>query len=166
MLCDNCNKNEAVIRFAEIRQGTMRVRNICDDCARATGIADQLDRTIASLSGDAPACPGCGMTIDEFRRQGHLGCERCFETFAAVLTPLLERLYHPDGRCGAAAPAGQERQLSQNRGPALEQRLREAVANEEYELAARLRDELKELKTAAAEHAGPGPQTTSSAHNP
>jgi protein arginine kinase activator len=167
MICDHCHTNEAVIRFAEIRNGTMRVRNICDECAKATGIADQLERTIASLGeavggamasllrtgAGAAECPGCGMTIDEFRRHGRLGCERCIEAFAAVLAPLLERTGDA-GRHGA-----------DNRRQALEQRLREAVADEEYELAARLRDELKELTTAVGQQAGPGPQTTSSVHD-
>ena len=153
MICDNCHTNEAVIRFAEIRHGAMRVRNICDDCAKATGIADQLERTIETLGeavggamasllrtgAGAIACPGCGMTLDQFRRHGHLGCERCVEAFAVVLAPLLEQT-------GGPAARG-----SDNRRQALEQRLREAVASEEYELAARLRDELKELNTAAVE---------------
>ncbi|MRR09074.1 hypothetical protein EG831_03085 [bacterium] len=158
--CDICRRNPAVIRFAEIRKGAMSVRNICQACARSTGIAGQLDRTIAAVGGavsdamaslaggpgGAESCPGCGMTLDEFRRHGHLGCERCYDSFAVVLLPLLERLQELVGPPDPGPAAEQQRR--DNRRRALAQRLEEAVAAEEYELAARLRDELKELAAA------------------
>ncbi|MCU0607397.1 MAG: UvrB/UvrC motif-containing protein [Candidatus Edwardsbacteria bacterium] len=163
--CDICRRNPAVIRFAEIRKGTMSVRNICQDCARTTGIAGQLDRTIAAVGGaisdamaalardhgGAQACPACGMTLDQFRRHGHLGCERCYDSFAAVLLPLLDRLQELAGQPEQDPAAAGEQQRRDNRRQALAQRLEEAVAAEEYELAARLRDQLKELAAVAAE---------------
>lgn len=159
MRCDICKRREAAIRFAEIRKGTMRVRNICESCARSTGIADQLERTIAAVGGAlsdvlAPlagedagtaACPACGMTIEEFRRHGHLGCERCYQSFAVLLLPLLERLHDLSGQPGGTVPDAGRRRRTDHRRQGLEQRLEEAVAAEEYELAARLRDELKAL---------------------
>jgi len=168
MLCDICKKNDAAIRFAEISRGRMTVRNICNACARATGIADQLEQTIASLgeaiggalasmAGDHDtgiACPSCGMTLEQFRQHGHLGCERCYDTFAVVLLPLLEGLRQLGGKPAAAAAAADAGQHGDHRRQALEQRLREAVDAEEYELAARLRDQLKAL--AGAQQPAPG----------
>jgi protein arginine kinase activator len=173
MLCDICKKNEAAIRFAEIRKGTLAVRNICEACARTTGIADQLEWTIASLDGaiteamsgftgdraGQAACPSCGMTIEEFRRHGHLGCEHCYDSFAVLLLPLLEQL-HPNGRRqDTAGPAVGGAPHSDHRRQAMERRLQEAVAAEEYELAARLRDGLKALA------AGGGPRATTGNHD-
>lgn len=119
----------------------------------------------------AQACPGCGVTFAEFRQSGLLGCAACYSAFESSLAPLIERAHegatHHVGktprRAGAGSPgaapgggapapvdAGEERA---RRLRQLQQQLDEAVKGEQYERAARLRDELKKMSVPG----GPGP---------
>lgn len=163
MLCDNCKKNESNIRYTEIRDGSSQTRNLCDDCARSAGLADPLEKTILSLGSavteaiktfierergaEQPACPACGLTAAEFRRTGKLGCCACSTVFAGMIAPVLRRLHcaasaAPDADVTADPPFG-EAMLGASRD--LEQRMARAVEQEDYELAALLRDQLREL---------------------
>jgi protein arginine kinase activator len=103
-----------------------------------------------------PACPDCGMTLSEFKARGRFGCPRDYEIFAEHLDPLFERIHdvHParhEGRvpnqpAGALELVERRRRLS-----TLKTKLEHAVADENYELAAALRDEISGLEGAAAE---------------
>ena len=162
MLCEKCNKNEAVIHYTEVREGRPRTRNLCADCARERGITEPLEQSIislgaaigsvigsfleAELEAGKAACPRCGLTLAEFRESGLLGCDSCYQAFAAVLQPMLAKLHGADQHFGKT-PGGVPRpDGADNRRQAIAQRLREAVAGEEFELAAKLRDQLKQLE--------------------
>ncbi len=104
-----------------------------------------------------PTCEGCGLTYRQFTRAGLLGCARCYERFSDRLEPLLRRLH------GASSHTGK---VPQRRGGALGLRRRiealrrslvEAVAAEEYEKAARLRDQIREVEAQLARNRGPHP---------
>ena len=97
-------------------------------------------------------CTTCGLAYSEFRNRGRLGCPQCYDVFRAALEPLLEKI-HGQGRHVGKAPGGpptasraHERQLV-----ALRRQLQAAVKGENYELAAKLRDELKRAESAAGE---------------
>ncbi|MBE7491099.1 MAG: UvrB/UvrC motif-containing protein [Planctomycetes bacterium] len=98
-----------------------------------------------------PVCPECGMTLAEFKHKGRFGCARDYEVFAAHLDPLLERIHdvtpprHRGGR-PAPAPGADERVNASRELSGLREQLRAAVAEENYELAARLRDRINELE--------------------
>jgi protein arginine kinase activator len=168
MLCDNCKKNESTIRYTEIRNGGSLTRNLCDDCARSAGLADPLEKTILSLGSAVTeaiktfierereparlACPACGLTAAEFRRTGRLGCPACGTVFAGMIAPVLRRLH-----CAGPAAADQAVTAGPPPGEApdgtrhgLEQRMARAVEREEYELAAVLRDQLRDLGARSA----------------
>jgi protein arginine kinase activator len=92
------------------------------------------------------ACPSCGLAYAEFKAKGRLGCPACYAAFGPVLVPLLEKVH------GAATHRGKtpervkgvlasRRQLAE-----IEEQLSQAVANEEYEKAAQLRDRIRELR--------------------
>lgn len=109
-------------------------------------------------------CPACGMTFAEFKQHGLLGCAECYQAFEGQLLGLLERAHEggqhhvgkiPKRLAGAAGeePEGETRDdptrgLSMEERAALVQRLRgeleRAVREERYELAAQLRDALKQ----------------------
>ncbi|MBZ0136178.1 MAG: UvrB/UvrC motif-containing protein [Planctomycetes bacterium] len=101
-------------------------------------------------SAPVPACPECGITLSEFRAKGRFGCRRDYEVFAEHLDPLLERIHdvqpaRHEGRLPASAGRIEvvEKQLSLTD---LRKRLAAAVAEENYEAAARLRDQINELE--------------------
>lgn len=110
-------------------------------------------------------CPSCKLTWEEFRQADRLGCPDCYTAFEAQLGPLLERA-HEGGikHCGktparaCAAPSRPERASPQNealermaRVTSLRKQLEQAVASEQYERAAAIRDQIRQLS------AGDGP---------
>lgn len=141
----------------------------------ATPITQLLTQYITSQSRDeggeggaAPAtlaptiCPACATTYAQFRTSGLLGCPTCYATFEAQLGPLLARA-HEGGDChagkrpasmgppGAAMkpqtmPASPAASPPPDPAAGLRARLAVAVENEQYEEAARLRDEIARLE--------------------
>jgi protein arginine kinase activator len=75
----------------------------------------------------------------EYRAGGRLGCPQDYRVFSAGLLPLLQRYHGATRHVGKAArrAEGAEHRLR------LRTRLREAIAREDYEEAARLRDQLR-----------------------
>ena len=106
--------------------------------------ADELDE-VDEVDSDA-ACAACGLTFAEFAVNNRFGCARCYADFGDKVDGLLSR-YHGSGLHVGRTPAaklGGPDQLMIRRAQ-LDAALREAVANEAYEKAARLRDEIRKL---------------------
>ncbi|MCA8914985.1 MAG: UvrB/UvrC motif-containing protein [Planctomycetes bacterium] len=100
-----------------------------------------------------PICPDCGITLSEFRAKGRFGCPRDYEVFAEHLDPLFERIHdvqpaRHEGRLPENS-AGEETVQRRQTIADLRKRLDAAVAEENYELAARLRDEINEAESAS-----------------
>jgi protein arginine kinase activator len=115
-------------------------------------------------------CEHCGQSFAEFKNTGLMGCAGCYEAFEARLVPLLERAHEGGNRhvgkrprralsSGRVSDAGvSEAVLEAHRRADRIERLRrelgEAVRAEEYERAARLRDELAALTNPASGSGG------------
>ena len=99
---------------------------------------------------DVARCPGCGMSYGEFKERYRLGCARCFDAFREQLQPLLRKVQgaeahtgkHPTG--AAQGGAGEERSVWTLE--VLSRRLQAAVEREEFEEAARLRDQIERAR--------------------
>ncbi len=85
------------------------------------------------------ACPDCGLKFMEFRSRGRLGCPNDYDVFARGLSPLIQRTHGATRHVGKVA----RRQPGASRRLRLRTRLREAIAREDYEQAARIRDQLR-----------------------
>lgn len=117
-------------------------------------------------------CPACKLTYADFKKTGRLGCPECYASFEAELAPMLQAMHrrvqhagkHPSRASSPPAPARSPAPVRTGKGPdvpappaepedipALQRALEGAVAREEYEEAARLRDRI-----AAARAAAPG----------
>jgi len=98
-----------------------------------------------------PVCPTCGMTYDDFRKIGRLGCGTCYRTFRKFLGPLLKRIHgstRHEGKSPAAAmtpPPALD--LEKEDLDVLKERLKTAVTSESFEEAIRLRDQIRALET-------------------
>jgi protein arginine kinase activator len=160
MLCQDCESKPATIHITEIADaGQKHELHLCEECAQShnltqggpipTGLTQLVtERTRAS---DA-RCPECGITFEEFRLKGRLGCPRDYEVFAKELAPLLEKIHGAQqhtGRVPRGTPADTGRGDLLRR---LRRDLARAVKEENYEEAARLRDEIQ-----SAEEAPRGP---------
>ncbi len=155
--CDKCDK-PATIHLTDIVDGKKNEVHLCEDCAAAEGLTVKASVPLSQLLEEfvlqkSPAqepeakCDACGMTFSEFRRKGLLGCPNDYDVFSAQLEPLLERAHGPStqhiGRVPSQAGSDQQKQTAILR---LRGALRSAVADEDYERAARLRDQIKELE--------------------
>lgn len=91
-------------------------------------------------------CPVCGMTYSDFRRTGRLGCGACYETFKAPLTQILRQIHQNPVHAGKI-PSKNGIKLKQKRQlEALKSQLSDAVKREDYESAAKLHKQIKEIE--------------------
>lgn len=166
MLCDQCGELEAVIHFTEIQNNEVLTSNLCEACAEAKGLtpgATQSDFPLTDFlakmneSGEAPVesrpaeCGYCGTDMADFKRAGRLGCSHCYATFERHLQTLLRRLHGGTQHVGKVylPPDPSEAEL-ERRLMGLRRRLARAVDSEDFERAARLRDEIRDLEATRA----------------
>ena len=159
MLCDICGKRQATVHLTEIINDQMTKLHLCEECAKEkgaemeehfglanllAGLAD-LGQPLETAKEKKLKCPSCGMTYDDFKKSGKLGCGRCYETFKAYLVPLLKRIHGSDAHIGGKAPRkrGKASKARKVNMEGLKKRLQRAVELEEFEEAAQLRDEIK-----------------------
>ena len=165
MTCDLCGQREATVHLTEIIDDETRELHLCEPCAREKGATAAQHFGLADLlagladfgakfeAGAKPArltCSQCGMTYDDFRKSGRLGCGACYEAFHRYLSPLLKRIHGSTQHAGRTPAAVGEKQASpQDELALLKERLKTAVAQEAFEEAARLRDRVRALEARA-----------------
>lgn len=155
--CGGCKKPIAV-RYTEIVSGIISHTSMCADCPelqrRLHG--KNAEEETSTVEGSTGVCCGqCGTTLDEVRRGHRLGCMECYEVFGDVLiTEMLAAGRLPSRLVNQkkAVPAhiGRVPGESQSINPssrllALNEALKETLSREDYEQAAWLRDQIKEL---------------------
>jgi protein arginine kinase activator len=91
-------------------------------------------------------CPNCGITFREFRSQGRLGCPHDYIAFAKELKPLLENIHNETQHTGKFPKRAPHASQLQYKLIKLRSELRSAIDEEEYETAARIRDEIQSLE--------------------
>ena len=91
-------------------------------------------------------CPQCGLSIKEFNESGRFGCSECYRAFANELSELLRRIHghdHHTGKIPAMNPAHLE---ARKELLSLRRKLKRAVEQEDFELAAQLRDSINDIE--------------------
>ncbi len=164
MLCDVCKCNDAAVFLTQILEGKMQKVNLCDACSKEKGVQDPTGFALADLllgigaaeeiEKGAPTqkCGVCGFTQADFKKTGRLGCSACYITFSEGLGSLLKAMHKGTEHVGKLPErAYREIELS-DRVRTLTENLRKAVAEENYETAASLRDQIKQLGTDVASH--------------
>jgi protein arginine kinase activator len=162
MKCDLCNR-AATVHLTEIRSGRKIEKHLCEQCATKienmplkshTPINQLLTNFVLAHSGAAEeavaSCEACGMTWAEFRQKGLLGCPRDYDTFERDLAPLIQRAHDGAARHVGKSPARVTDGMALQRHEAALARLRKdltrAVEAEDYEKAAKLRDQIREME--------------------
>ena len=163
MLCDQCLKNAATVHMTTFVNGQVKTVHLCGQCtAKKKGTVaipwfsfnDFFSAFYDEEEGSDVVCEGCGTTLANFTKEGRLGGARCYKTFESSLMPILKSIHmntrHTGKRPGEAVVVepGREAALSEveQRKEQLKKKLREAVAVENYEEAARLREEIALLE--------------------
>ena len=164
MLCDVCHKNEASVHLTEIINDKVMKLNLCEECAMKKSAEMEehfgLGELLAGLtefgeSVKGPTrgavkikCPNCGLTYSDFKRRGRLGCSECYNTFQSKLIPLLKRIHgseHHVGKVPMRAPKGIKIETV-SKLQELRLKLKRVIEVEEFEEAAKLRDQIRELE--------------------
>jgi protein arginine kinase activator len=160
MLCDQCKERDAVVHLTQIVDAEVTQLHLCEKCAAAKGIETTVampkhplgdflhavQQQSVPATGDQARCAYCQTTLRDFRASGRLGCAQCYTAFEGALRELLRRVH------GSARHRGREYELPVAPGFALSEldslreRLQQAVATEEFELAAQLRDQIRTLE--------------------
>ncbi len=167
MKCDLCDK-AAVVHEIIIRNGVSAEVHLCAEHAIAAGYPLPIEQPIADIFPQitevakvqgtggkerTPRCSACGLTYPAFRKSGHLGCPACYDAFSPALDQVIERAQAGATHHVGRSPRGDGGQQSQQRQAMRAQLMRDlesAVAAEQYERAARLRDELKAIDESVA----------------
>lgn len=163
MNCQNCHKNFASVRYAEVVDAEVKELHLCQECLtkmqdsvetgfefstpspfvrKSPGGMDRSD-TVASLE----VCPTCGKKFQSMLDTGKVGCSVCYQKFPAQLESILEGIH------AALIHRGKVPRLDDNRARVradLQNKralLKTALGTEKYEEAASLRDEIRALET-------------------
>ena len=162
MQCDICGKKKATVHLTEIVDEQMSEMHLCEDCAREKsvqmeqqfGLADLLagladfGKQVKDVEKIKIKCSNCGLSYDDFRKFGRLGCSECYSSFRDHLGTLLKKI-HGSNRHLGKAPLKQQPKVLKERGDELEelkQQLQQAIQGENFEKAAHLRDKIHELE--------------------
>lgn len=167
MFCDECKKNPASVHVNTVHNGVHTEKNLCPECAMQYGLMSFMPFSFgdlvphAVLSGqDQIRCETCGTSLSEFKREGLVGCQDCYRYLRVGTEPILRRVQkglihtgrrpvgHDAGKLpqqGSTVQTAQENPQNQE-AAALQRRMDAAVREENFELAAALRDELRTLQ--------------------
>jgi protein arginine kinase activator len=161
MKCECCHEEEATIHLTQVIDGTVKKLNLCQECAQKNGIdlnspisiTDVLLGLGAQQQATSPAaaefdlsCSRCQMTRAEFKKRARLGCPECYNAFMGELSALTKAMHHSGQHVGKIpARQGNEARITAQIA-ALKKDIETAIAKEQYEMAANLRDKIKSLK--------------------
>ena len=161
MKCDICEK-KATVHLTEIVDEQITEMHLCEDCAREKsvqmeqqfGLADLLaglsdfGKNVKEVEKVKLKCPNCGLTYDDFRKFGRLGCSQCYDAFKTHLSTLLKKIHGSNqhvGKTPIKMPGSKKKKIEDLQE--LKKQLVQAIQMEDFEKAAHLRDKIRELET-------------------
>lgn len=160
MVCDSCSERDAVVHLTQVVNGAVTQVHLCEKCAAEKGVEttvaapptpltsllQSVQQQMASNPSDQSRCGFCQASYKDFRASGRLGCSRCYGTFEAQLRDLLQRVHGASRHTGRQyAPPAPDQLQRASTVLELREQLRRAIELEQFEQAARLRDQLKEV---------------------
>ena len=163
MRCDACANDNAIIQVQEIVDGKQSTIKLCAACASlqkfrlssvAGGAMQKLMESVAEIasqlggetSEEAVSCPECGCEAATIRKTGPVGCSNCYQVFSDLIGELF-----PDLAAVASPPEPPKSTALQSRPLSLDEQLALAVAEERYEDAARIRDQIRATSSGVSE---------------
>jgi protein arginine kinase activator len=168
MNCERCGKNEANVYIAKIINGIKQDMNICDKCAAESGelnfsgtmgmpgdlsfqnvlsgIMNYINQPNQNTLKETYVCSTCGTTYDDFKNTGLLGCSECYKYFNLAITPVIKRVQGNLENIGKVPLRAGKGLLEKKKLQLLKDELQRVIELEEYERAAEIRDELREIQ--------------------
>lgn len=171
MLCQNCGENEANTRYTQIINGEKKEMFLCEECSHKLGINNMnlnMPIDFASFLGGIledydndfirigagekeEKCEYCNMTYDEFIENGKIGCANCYKIFQPKIDSILKRLDGNTEYLGRKSKAHKmketqiKKETNKHDIEKLQMKLKQAIQEERYEEAAKIRDEIKNM---------------------
>jgi len=168
MKCDFC-ESKASVFLTQLVEGQVKKVSLCDTCAKERGVTDptgfsladlllggitgelggltggQASGTLGGTAGSSKTCPACGFTLEDLRRVRRFGCAECYTAFREEIAPMLRGMHKGASHVGKVPEGLMALQFKHQRLQDLRSRLEQAVAAENYEEAAGIRDEIHTL---------------------
>ena len=173
MVCQECGKRPATLHFTKIVSGEKTEFHFCEACAREKGemipgasngfsihslLSGLLDFDTAGksqISGAKPSeglrCEECGMTYSQFGKLGRFGCSSCYHYFSNRLDPLFKRVHGSTAHVGKIPKRSGGKIQVKRKIEELKKELQYRIVQEEFEAAAEIRDQIRELEKGAAQ---------------
>jgi len=169
MLCEKCNKNIANVYIKNSINGKTTESYLCSACAGLYGqnYANLSEGDFASdifnalnfgkfPSSAAPAakntaCPMCGLTFADIAQSGKAGCGKCYATFKSEFEPNVIRIHGTSRHTGKIPKHMSARLNAKRRLDDLGTKLKKVIADQNFEEAAQIRDEINKIKSEGVE---------------
>ena len=162
MLCEQCQEKDACVHLTQVIDGHVKKLHLCDECAAESGFevegASSVTDILLGMGGVSNpisskpetnmerSCPKCHMRKSDFKKSGQFGCPVCYETFLDELHPLLKAMHRGERHIGKIPEKEGLRVRVSAELARLRKDLDEAVNEENFEEAARLRDKIRECE--------------------
>ncbi|AUS07599.1 hypothetical protein C1X05_01145 [Laceyella sacchari] len=164
MLCPECGKRPATLHYTKIVNGEKTEFHLCEVCAQEKGevmpgfehgfsfhqlLSGLLNFNSSPQEAYKPQtlrCNTCGLTYNQFSKIGRFGCGDCYKTFRERLDPLLRRVHGHSTHRGKIPERAQGELKLKKELEQLKAELAAKIETEEFEEAARLRDQIRSLQ--------------------
>ncbi len=161
MKCEKCGKYIATTHIHTVINGRVTDMNLCGYCASGAGLGRFGRLGIMNMMASAfddealnpkmpkgyeDVCKQCGASFSDIASKGRMGCAECYKTFYRQLYPTLRRIHGATHHQGKIPLSSSPRLSSTSRIEELKKQLKDAVEVENFELAAKIRDEINLLK--------------------
>ncbi|KPK74717.1 MAG: hypothetical protein AMJ89_05570 [candidate division Zixibacteria bacterium SM23_73] len=164
MLCQDCRKREATVHLTQVINNKKVVLNLCRECAERRGfrnplegvpfpLAEFLSSMLSQTQREKPSkesavvCSSCKMSFSDFAKTGRLGCGNCYLTFRSQLNDLLRKVHGSTQHRGKFPHSTRDVMKPLWEETKLQDELRKAIEEEDFERAAQIRDRIKALVT-------------------
>lgn len=165
MICDHCGERPASVTVKQNKQGHISERHLCQVCAandHSLHFALEQDpmaihqllsnwfpnqqTSISPIKKEVIACPSCSFTFSKFLSLGKFGCSSCYEVFGSQLDEIFKRLHNGNTEHTGKIPASYGNTLKIKKEiDQLRNQMKSSIETENFEEAARLRDEVRSL---------------------
>ncbi|MBP1996461.1 UvrB/UvrC motif-containing protein [Paenibacillus eucommiae] len=166
MICQECGKRPATLHFTKIVNGEKNEFHICEACAREkgemipgtpngfsihnllSGLLDFEPSSTGTMAAKAQEirCEDCGLTYAQFSKLGRFGCGTCYKSFTDRLDPLLKRVHGTTVHVGKVPKRTGGIIKHKREIESLKKEMMTHIELEEFEQAAKIRDEIREIE--------------------
>ena len=159
--CQQCGQNEGLVHVSVAAGESRETYALCASCAQKFGIhmnqqhsptVNDLYQSLLPGSNrlrrrmDETRCRQCGTSFGDIRRTGQVGCPSCYGIFARGIRQLLrvgDSHVGYTGRLPGRVDALRRIFVTREH---LREQLQEAVRDEDFESAARIREEIRRIE--------------------